>query len=731
MGKGILIVEDDPITAAEFKRTLTAKGYEVHGILDSAEDAVKLASQTRPDVVLMDIMLPGGVDGIAVARELKRIGVPVIYVTGYSDQEVVDRAQDTEPLAFISKPVEPRDLAAVVQVALYRRDLERDRERERRQHAAALKEAETRFGLLVAGVTDYSIFTIDLSGRIRTWNAGAERITGYKAAEIIDRYYGIFFTAEDREQRVPERELAEAREHGVADDTRWLVRQSGERYWAEGTLTAIRDNGDTVTGFAKITRDATARRRIEQTLREQEERLRVALKAARTGTWHWDLHTNTDTIDDSLRGLFGLRAEQEIRTIEDFYAIVHADDRQQVIAAFDRTLREGIHLDTEFRVVWPDGSEHWLLDQGEVIYDTEGKPSYLSGACVDITERKRVQQALQENEDRFRLYAESVRDYAFLQLDEEGRIVTWNPGAERVLGYSEDEILGQPFARLFTPEDVARGEAGREIQRAVTSGRSADERWHIRKDGARFWASGVLTAMRDQQRRLHGFAKVMRDETEHRQADEQIRASLKEKESLLKEIHHRVKNNLQVIISLLRLQSEHISDEATRTLFDESCNRVRAIGRIHELLYNAPDLARVDFGVYLRRLVRDLFSFYGVDEKRIHLTINAESADLEIDQAIPCALIVNELVTNCVKHAFPGGRSGTIEVSLGSAGGDCVLVVADDGVGLPEQLNIEETNSLGLQLIPILAEQLQGRVRLDRSNGTRFEIPFPAHSERE
>ncbi len=724
MSKGILIVEDDRITAAQFQQTLTLKGYNVHGILNSGKDVLETAKRTRPDLVLMDIMLPGDLDGIAAAQQLKRIGVSVMYVSGYSDQQLVDRAQHTEPLGFVGKPVEPDELAAAVQLALFRRDLERERDRERLQHTAALQESEARFRLLVAGVEDYSIFTLDPSGRVSSWNVGAERITGYGAGDVMGRDYALFFTPEDRESGVPKIELEEARNSGAADDTRWLVRRNGERYWAEGTLTAIHDNGGALTGFAKVTRDSTERRRMEQALKEQQARLRVALKAARTGTWHWDLITNVDIIDESLRSLFGLRPDQEIRTIEDFYAIIHPDERANVIESFERTVREGIHLDTEFRVVWPDGSEHWLLDQGEVVHDGDGRPLYLSGACVDITERKRAQQALAENEERFRLYADNVQDYALLQMDTEGRIVSWNTGAERVLGYSDAEILGQPGACLFTPEDVAEGEPQQEMQRAIAEGRAPDERWQVRKDGRRFWASGVLTPMYDQQHGLRGFAKVMRDETEHRSADEQIRASLREKEALLKEIHHRVKNNLQVITSLLRLQSHSISDERMRTLFDEACNRVRAIGRIHELLYNSPDLARVDFGSYLDRLARDLFSFYGVDDKRIRVSTEAKG-DLEISRAIPCALIVNELVTNCLKHAFPGERTGTIEVSLRGVGKECVLAVADDGVGLPEQLDIEHTESLGLQLIPILAEQLEGRVHVDRSRGTRFEISFP------
>ncbi len=193
-----------------------------------------------------------------------------------------------------------------------------------------------------------------------------------------------------------------------------------------------------------------------------------------------------------------------------------------------------------------------------------------------------------------------------------------------MLGYSDAEILGESGARLFTPEDVAKGEPHKEMQQAIAEGRAPNERWQVRKDGTRFWASGVLTPMYDQQGRLRGFAKVMRDETEHRRTDERIRASLREKEALLKEIHHRVKNNLQVITSLLRLQSHNIPDERMRTQFDEACNRVRAIGRIHELLYNSPDLAHVDFGTYLERLTRDLFSFYGVDHGRIQVSIDAQ-----------------------------------------------------------------------------------------------------------
>ncbi len=548
---------------------------------------------------------------------------------------------------------------------------------------------------------------------------------GYSSDEVLGRYYGLFFLEEDRNRNVPAQELEEARMTGSADDTRWLLRGDGDRFWAEGVLSAIHDARGVVTGFTKINRDTTERRRMQEALKERDERLTVALQAARTGTWRWDLRTNVDVLDESLRKLFGVAPGRDFESIERFYEIVHPEERQEVIASFNRTLHEGAHLNTEFRVVWPDGSEHWLLDQGEVARDEQGHPMYLTGACVDIDDRKQAEQLLRENEERFRLYASNVRDYALMQLDPDGRIVSWNTGAERVLGYSESEILGQFSAVLFTPEDVAKGEPEKEIERARSTGRSMDDRWHLRKDGTRFWASGILTSMADEKGRLRGFAKVMRDDTERRRADEQLRSSLNEKEALLQEIHHRVKNNLQVINSLLRLQSQQVPDPATRGMFEEARNRVQAIASIHELLYRSPDLARIDFGAYLNRLTRDLFSFFGIGEEQIYLSLYVNDAQLEVSRAIPCGLIVNELVTNALKHGFTNARNGAIKVFFECIQGNCTLAVEDNGVGLPDGFDWANSKSLGLQLVRVLTRQLDGVVTAESNPGTRFKILFP------
>ncbi len=722
--KRILIVEDEAVIAEELRQTLIAQGYDVVAVAHSGEEAISEGGERFPDLVVMDIVLSGQMDGISAAQRLQPLGIPVVYLTAYSDRHLLDRAQHTEPLAYVMKPAKSGELAAVIQLALFKHEQEKKRERDGDRRETASREAEEQFRLMVAGVTDYAIFTLDVTGNVNSWNRGAERINGYAPQQIMGRSYGLLFTAEDRDRDVPLSELEEARRDGSADDTRWLVRQNGEHYWAEGTLTAIRDDTGIVTGFAKITRDSTERKKMQEALRQSEERLRIALHAARMGTWHWDLRTDGDTLDENLRQLFGLRPEEAPEKIEDFYSILHPEDRSRVKAAFERTRQEGVHLDTEFRVVRPDGIERWFIDQGEVVRDEQGQPAYMAGACVDITERKQAEQLLRESEERFRLLVNNVRDYALFQTNTEGRITTWNSGAERLLGYTAEEVIGQPVIRIFVPEDVAAGIPQREMQVATTSGRSSDERWHLRKDGTRFWCSGVMTAMRDDVGRLRGFAKVMRDETDRRRSDEQLKASLNEKEVLLKEIHHRVKNNLQVITSLLALQSYAVEDEAVRQLFEEACNRVRSIGDIHELLFRSRDLAHVDFDTYLHRLTQHLFSFYGVASSRIGVSISS-NVDLALSEAIPCGLIVNELLTNSLKHGFPQAKRGSIRIALNCQENQCLLEVSDDGVGLPEDFDLEEGTSLGLQLVSVLAKQLRGSFRVQRTEGVRMTVAFP------
>jgi two-component sensor histidine kinase len=196
-----------------------------------------------------------------------------------------------------------------------------------------------------------------------------------------------------------------------------------------------------------------------------------------------------------------------------------------------------------------------------------------------------------------------------------------------------------------------------------------------------------------------------------------------EKDVLLKEVHHRVKNNLQVISSLLSLQSMSQSDSATICLLRESQDRVRSMALIHEQLYQSGDLSRLDFGAYADRLTANLLRSYTV-AGTIKLKIDVRDILISIDLAIPCGLIINELVTNALKHAFPHGRNGTVGIAMHRDGGEYVLAVTDDGVGMPPQVNSENADSFGLQLVDTLVGQLEGSIDVDRNDGTAYTIRF-------
>jgi PAS domain S-box-containing protein len=225
--------------------------------------------------------------------------------------------------------------------------------------------------------------------------------------------------------------------------------------------------------------------------------------------------------------------------------------------------------------------------------------------------------------------------------------------------------------------------------------------------------------------KMKGVIEYVRDITPRKQAEEALRASLHEKEILLKEIHHRVKNNMQVISSLLNLQSRHLTDKAAIEMFRESQHRIRSMALVHEKLYQSKDLSRIDFSKYIESLIMFLFHSYRVNSDLVRMKTEVGDVLLDINSAIPCGLIINELVMNAVKHAFPEGRKGEIIVSLKPSGDDrFTLAVSDDGVGFPAGLDFRKTETLGMQLVTMLVDQLDGTISLERKPGTRFEIVF-------
>jgi PAS domain S-box-containing protein len=536
----------------------------------------------------------------------------------------------------------------------------REAEQNLRENSLALVQGEEWFRLLVEGVTDYAIYMLDPEGRVVTWNAGAERSKGYKAEEILGKNYSIFFLPEDAEAGEPARELAEAEREGQYQTEAWRMRKDGAKFWAIVTLTAIRDGQGELRGFAKVTRDMSAQKAAEEVLRSHNAQL-----------------------------------------------------------------------------------------------------------------------------ESYRIIVENIDSYAIFTLDVEGRINSWSPGARNVVGYTAEEVMGREYSIVFTPEEIRAGKPLQEMEEAERNGSCVTESWRVRRDGARCWASGSLTAVRNETGKLTGFIRMARDMTGHKQIEDaqarlagglevrvrertlqmedaqarlaaeledrvrertlQLEANmeelrrrnaeaeasainaareLQEKEVLFREIHHRVKNNLQVVQSLLKMEVRTLPPSEARAAIESMVLRVRSMAMVHERLCQMPGLASLSVAGYLRDIFDGAIASYSIQPGQIKFDLDAEDILLNLDRAIPFGLLANELLSNSLKHGFPAGRKGTIAVSIHRVAGAVRVVMQDNGIGLPMNFDAGNCKSMGLKLVESLAHQLGGALQFTSKQGCHVQGNF-------
>lgn len=380
----------------------------------------------------------------------------------------------------------------------------------------------------------------------------------------------------------------------------------------------------------------------------------------------------------------------------------------------------GGRYETEDWRVRKDGSAFWANIVLSALHDEQGNLQGYANVTKDMTERKRL-------DERFRQVVESAPN-AMVMVNRRGGIEMVNVQAERMFGYERHEMLGQSV-EILVPEGFRGGHPEKRAMffrdpraRPMGAGRDLYGR---RKDGTEFPVEIGLNPIETAEGVMVLSAIV--DISDRKQKEQRIQAALQEKDLLLGEIHHRVKNNLQIVHSLLDLQSTRIADPVVLGMLMDSQNRVRSMALIHQTLYQSKDFAKVDFGNFLEALVPTLVASYGVDSGSVRLRVEVDEVYLPINAAIPCGLLVNELITNALKHAFPDGRSGEVVVCVAYAGqGQVRLEVSDDGVGISEDADFAQSETLGLSLVTLLSKQLEGRLTIKRARPTRFTLDFPA-----
>ena len=488
-------------------------------------------------------------------------------------------------------------------------------------------------------------------------------------------------------------------------------------------------------------------RRVEAGLRASERRYLALIQA--TPQIVWSIGSGDTTAANWWGDLTGQSASESAGL--GWLDAIHSDDRERVRATWQKAFAENVFYDTEYRVRNRSGEFRYYSVRGVALCDSAGVLEEWIGTLTDIHDRKMAEMqlrdanatlerrvgertaALQSSEERFRLAVDATGMGVWDTALPHGTL-GWDGTLKAMWGFPErSEVEPPAIFGMIHPDDRDRVErvTAESLDPNGTGSLSVEHRIR-RPDGEERWvAAWGHTLFGPERHRSVRTIGVMLDVTERRRAEEVTKASLREKEMLLKEIHHRVKNNLQIVSSLLDLQSGFTADPAALRMFEESRGRVRSMALIHERLYRSRDLTRVDFGDYVRQLADELYMSYRIASEKLELTVAADDMKLPLDLAIPCGLILNELMSNCLKHAFGERGQGRIRVSLCREPGDpaiIVLEVSDDGKGMPSDFDYRDSPSFGMQLVNTLVEQLNGDMRLIDGVGTTITIRFREHT---
>lgn len=492
----------------------------------------------------------------------------------------------------------------------------------------------------------------------------------------------------------------------------------------------------TVEVVAGSTRDTTSRRRTEEALRETELQVRLIVEAAEMGTWDWDLKSGAVRWNDQHFRLFGLEPENRTLTYKDFEQCVHPDDRQMVRERLEQAIEQSRVFQTEFRVLHPDGAIRWMSGYGRVVEQSaDGEARRMTGVMFDSTERIEVESNLRLSEDRLRLLVESATDYAIFAVTQDNIIESWNAGAKKVFGFEEHEVVGKSGAILFTPEDRQLGVPEHEIETANANGRAEDERWHIRKDGSRFYASGVLMTLKDGR----GFVKIARDMTDKIKIEQtllekevlqkMVDAQEDERKRIARDLHDELGQQLVALRMKLEAVRKICEDKAVCDKIDEIQMIAKHLdANIDFLAWELRPASLDDLGLSLtlENYVAEWSKHSGITSEFKALRLKK---DARLDSIVETNLyrITQEALNNTHKHA----RASKANVMLERRDRSVVLIIEDDGRGFDVEDKLNRSKGLGLVGIFERAALVGGNVEIESAagKGTTIFVRVPVERD--
>ncbi|HML05813.1 MAG TPA: PAS domain S-box protein, partial [Methanobacterium sp.] len=559
----------------------------------------------------------------------------------------------------------------------------------------------------------------DFDGYFKQLNPAFETVLGWTKEELMSKPYIEFVHPDDREATINESKNLSKGQKTVRFENRYLCKDGSYKNlsWNAYSLT------DEKLIFSTV-RDITDRKKAVKALKESEEKYKWLFNSSPLYLILVGLDGCLMDVNEAASDFAGVSKNDIIGKRFDEIGVIPEEELQLHYKNVSQVLKGDVIEPYEARYIDKNGKIHYTItSESPLIKD--GKINGFQIICLDLTESKKVEEALKESERKFREVFNKANDMISLNLMNEDKLpdnfIEINDVAVQRLGYSKEELLKMGPRDIVSPEK--RIEMQENAKELYKTGHNTFEIEHVTKNGKKIPVEINNHLIRYNGREV--CLAISRDITERKKIENEVKESLREKEILLREIHHRVKNNLQIISSLLNLQRESVEEEESIDVLIESRNRIQTMALIHEELYRSSSLKDINFKDFIYSLTANLFYSYGVDSRKIERIIDVEDLYMGIDTAIPCGLIINELVTNSLKYAFSSpDDKGCIKVELKKKEDEFYLILEDSGMGIPEDIKIEDTETLGLKMVESLVHQLDGNIELDRTNGTKFTISF-------
>ncbi|PKL10018.1 MAG: hypothetical protein CVV51_00795 [Spirochaetae bacterium HGW-Spirochaetae-7] len=586
----------------------------------------------------------------------------------------------------------------------------------RKQAADDLEESK-RYAERLLNVSAEIILATDPSGNITLLNENGHRLLGYRSPELIGKNWARTCLPENARDEVGSllSGLEEADSGTLVSHENNVLCRNGEERLILWHNTVLHDKNGAFSGILSSGEDVTAYRDLEDRIRQSEARYRTIIEASPDSITVTDMQGRIVLFSHKALPMFGYDEEEDPfgRPVTDFMV---PDDRERAVANIMLLVQGSALGAEEYRGLRKDGSTFDMEINGELIRDQAGQPTQALFIVRDITARKRLL-------GKYKLLFDLSPVGIALVDHETGRFLDANASMLRSAGYSRDELLSMTYWDITPPEyNDQEDEQVRMLDEIGFFGPNKKE--YVRKDGSRYPISISGAIFTDDSRRKVVWG-LIEDITEREAAENRVKALLGEKELILKEVHHRIKNNFSTLRSLLNLQSDSIRDPGAIAAFRATEGRIQSMALLYEKLYESSDFITVSLADYLPPLVAEIISNFP-NAGMVTMEVKAEDLQLNARLAQPLGIIVNELVTNAMKYAFVGRDRGRIGVSATLAEGNVLLAVEDDGVGDAGQAEDGMPSGFGLTLVTLLASQLRGSIAFERVGGTRAVLAFPA-----